>query len=222
MKKLLKKSSLLIMAAIILVTTTVSSLAASTQVIYPAYSDTSYTLTKGGEWIRTNIVSTSTSESIYAMPSRIIWYSPDQVKAMYDAKSHFTSSDKYVEAGTLALETAASVGIEAAKKAIINKYGQVVLNNLLPFLGAVGWLKTGCDLLKILNDAMELQRLEKAIKKNTGLVYITNGYLSWWDYWNSTDSIGNGQFGSYPTAKIPNVGSSKDICYGKLYKNLTN
>ncbi|WP_339167733.1 hypothetical protein MKX75_28400 [Paenibacillus sp. FSL R5-0341] len=85
----------------------------------------------------------------------------------------------------LAVETAASSGITAAK--------------LIPYLNFFAWSYTAYDLFTTINDGRDLKRLTDAAKAGKGLIYkkATNGFGDGWYVWDGSSS-----YGTYPYAKL--------------------
>ncbi|WP_145408964.1 hypothetical protein [Paenibacillus xylanexedens] len=99
----------------------------------------------------------------------------------------------------LAVETAASSGITAAKQKLTAKYGASTAAKFIPYLNFFAWSYTAYDLFSTINEGRSLQRLTDAAKQGKGLIYKnkTNGHGDGWYLWDGSSS-----YGEYPYAKL--------------------
>ncbi|PYE50907.1 hypothetical protein DFQ00_103326 [Paenibacillus barcinonensis] len=99
----------------------------------------------------------------------------------------------------LAVETAASSGITAAKNKLIAKYGSSTAAKFIPYLNILAWSYTAYDLFSTINDGRSLKRLTDAAKAGKGLIYknYTNGSGDGWYLWD-----GSSKYGEYPYAVL--------------------
>lgn len=222
MKKILKCKKVISLALVLVISLSCFNVAfaQSTRTEFPVYGGSSYTLTYGGTYTFHKITSTSTQFTSIAIPRTIKWYSPTQVKALYNAKAIVTSDSDLISIITLAVETAAGAGIPKATEVLTKKYGAKIVSAVSPYLAAFTWAKTAVDFLSLVNSYLQKKVLEDAISKNKGLVYFEVSTASTWHLWD-----GSAGLGSYPTATIPNyldptLNNKQVTYYGQLAINL--
>ncbi len=178
-----------------LLTNTAFAATAGTKIYVYGSTVSYFAAPNGGAWYRDNIVTSNYNMNglDYA-----VYYSPAQVKAMYNALTKTTSKTKLGEAVKMGADVFISSGVEAAKKAIIAKFGATIASQAVPILGAFMWAKTAWDFFNIIDQYIQLKILEGAINANTGLIhYSTDMIGNQWVKWN-----GSSKYGSYPNVKI--------------------
>lgn len=206
MKSLLTKICAVLMIAITVIasnsTKALAATYAGTVTSYKCYGGFESTATYGAEWKLEKIESKFNYYSY--VPAKIVWYTPTQVKEMYEAKATVGSVAKLKEIGAVVVDLAKAKGIEVAKEWIEARYTKVVASKLLKAFAAFAWLDAAYTVIDLMGDYATLSIMESAINKNTGLIYysvtlkVGGATTSGWHNWD-----GKAGLGTYPNICIP-------------------
>lgn len=194
--------------------------------ITPAYAlksyGTKYTMKQGGTWTYTGKTDTSITKKwntsdwrSVTVVEKVVFIAPNTVKKKLDKLVDEVGFSKSKAGVKYAVETAATYGIEKAKTKIKQKYGTKVAGYIIPYVSCFSWGYVAYDVLSEISEGNMIKRLNTAVKKNTGLIYVKQrtsaGNMSKYFYWN-----GSSKFGKYPTAYLgPNTWQYGKV---KIYK----
>lgn len=130
---------------------------------------------------------------------KIQFYTPEQVHAealLLGANMGDSQAKSWINT---AVSTAASYGIEVAKKKLISSLGAQVAGKLIPFLNVFSWGYTAVTVLDAMFQGQQLYRYSNAARKGVGLIFVqarSTGDCSEWYEWSGSP------YGTYPYAKL--------------------
>lgn len=177
-----------------------------------------FTMTNGGTWDYLKMDTSTTrnwSQTDYrsfVLVQKVTFITPDQVKNQLFSLTKSVGVDLSKSAVKYAVETAASSGIEIAKKKLIAKFGSSVAGKVIPYVSIFSWAYTAYDILSSVATGQQLTLLSNAVSKGTGLIYVkqrNTGDASRYYYWD-----GSSQYGKYPSAIL----NPNKYEYGKITK----
>lgn len=135
----------------------------------------------------------------------VIFITPNAVKNKFDKMVDEIGVSKSKSAIKYGIEYAAGKSIDKAKTQLKKKFGEKVAGAVIPYLNYFTWGYIAYDVISDVEEGKPLLRLDNAVEKNTGLIFIhqrnSYGDLSKYVYWN-----GATKYGKYPTAYLgPNT-----------------
>ncbi|MFJ2046136.1 hypothetical protein ACIOBL_21250 [Paenibacillus taichungensis] len=131
-------------------------------------------------------------------PVEIQYIPPATVQTMANDLLKEMGYDKATSGIKIAVDTALASGVEAAKRALTNKYGASTAAKFIPYLSYFLWGKVAYEFITDTADGVKAMFLANAAAKKTGIIRVVSLRNSVsWHYWD-----GSSDLGSYPTAFI--------------------
>lgn len=187
----------------------ICSILISTSVIQAsALSYVTYRMPNGGSWT----YSGSTDKSItknwnqskwrsVTVVEKIEFISPSTVQKITNNLAKQVGISKSKAVVKYGIDVAATQGVAKAKNLIIQKFGSQIAGSVIPYINAIGWVKTAYDILNDIDLGKKLTLYSNAAIKKKGVVYVKarqgSGSSSRHYYWDSSSP-----YGFYPFAKL--------------------
>lgn len=197
----MKKKNLfaLLLCSILVFTSTIKS---------SALSYTTYRMPNGGSWTYSGRTDTSITKNwsqtkwrSVVVVQKVEFISPSTVQKVTNDLAKKVGIEKSRAAVKYGIDAAATHGVTKAKDMIVKKFGSKIAGKVIPYINAIGWIKTACDILDDIALGDKLKMYSNAATKKKGIVYVKarqgSGSATKHYYWDSSSP-----YGSYPYAQV--------------------
>lgn len=177
----------------------------STNSVMAGPTNLRFNMSNGGTWTYDGRTDTDVTKYWSAadwmsaiVVQKVTFLSPTQVKDQLYQLTNEVGLDMSKEVMTFGVETAVSLGIDAAKKKLTERFGASLATKAIPILSLVSWTYTAIDIVSTMGIGQNLYLLNNAARNNQGLIYVEQrnmGDMSKWYTWD-----GSSHYGAYPAA----------------------